>query len=106
MVFGAAKHESALSSPESDPPLVEPRKRKSRLYRPGREQPKPLMALEFTLAFFAFWFYTRPGQISDLSLSLFSGGTAHGCTEDDDYVGDVEGDVEVVHVGVWWGRLR
>ena len=53
------------------------------------------MALELALAFFAFWFYTRPGQISDLSLSLFSGGTAHGCTGDGDYVDDVEGGEEV-----------
>ena len=28
------------------------------------------MALELTLAIFAFWFYTRPGQINDLSLSF------------------------------------
>ena len=28
------------------------------------------MALKHTLAFFAFWFYTRPGQLSDLSLSF------------------------------------
>ena len=58
------------------------------------------MALELTLDFFAFWFYTRqrPGWISDLSLSLFSGGTAHGCTEDDDYVDDAEGDEEVLQL--------
>ena len=56
------------------------------------------MALGLTLAFFAFWFYTRPGQISDLSLSFFSGGTAHGCTEDDDYVDDVKGVEKVLHL--------
>ena len=33
-----------------------------------------------------------------LSLSLFSGGTAHGCTEEDDYVGYAEGDEEVLHL--------
>ena len=58
------------------------------------------MALELTLASFAFWFYKRqiPRRISDLSLSLFSGGTAHGCTEDDNYVGDAEGDEEVLQL--------
>ena len=54
------------------------------------------MALVIALAFFAFWFCARPGQISDLFLSLFSGGTARGCTEDDDYVDYVKGDEEVL----------
>ena len=56
------------------------------------------MALELTLAFFTFWFYTRPGEISDLSLSLFSGGTALGCTEDAGYADDGEGDEEVLQL--------
>ena len=58
------------------------------------------MVLELTYALFAFWFSTRTGQISDLSLSLSlsPGDTAHGCAEDNEYVGGAEGDEEVLQL--------
>ena len=50
------------------------------------------MALEPASVLLALWIYTRPGRISglSLSLSLFSGGTAHGGSEDDGDVDDVK----------------
>ena len=47
------------------------------------------MALELTLSSLAFRFCMRPGQ-SELSQThiLLSGGTAHGCIEDDYYDDD------------------
>ena len=49
------------------------------------------MALELTLAFFAFWFCTRPGQISYLFLTFL-------VAEDNDYVDDDDGDEEVLQL--------
>ena len=55
------------------------------------------MALELKSSFFAFGFMQdRAG--SAISLSLFSGGTARGCTEDGDYDGDAESDEEVLQL--------
>ena len=51
------------------------------------------MALELTFALLAFRFCIRPGKPKlSQTLPLLSGGTAHGCIEDDDYVNDVADD--------------
>ena len=73
--------------------------RKNRLYRSGREQSNPLMALELALASFCFLVLYKIGpDRRSFSLYLFSSGTAHGCTEDDDHVDNAEGDEEVLQL--------
>ena len=52
--------------------------------------------MELTFSILCPWLYESHALTSDLSASLFSGGKAHGFTEDDDDGGGVEGYEEVL----------